>query len=488
MALLAAVAFQGCALESEEYSAINTTMFPKTAADADALVTANQRIFGACWDGIVMRYWWLELTTDNGDSGNSWLEPIRYGNWTAGNANGTNDGWAWVKYIATLTLTIDRIRPIDMDETHKNRLIAETHCGLGYLAFILYDMFGPIPLADLETLKNPQVENIIPRATEEQMQAFIETNLLAAINAPELPYNYKHGDPGYGRFTKGVAHMLLLKHYMQTGQWDKAEAEGRELVDNSNYGYGLVPRYKDIFTLANEGHTETILSYPVRREADPDYYNNWNYFTVPPTYPVDLEKGGHLKLSWWFVDKYHPKDKRLETILTEYEGVDRHHSRAEDAQGGDLQYGAIPLKYEIDPTGVGANTYIDYILLRYADAITLLSEAIVRNGNAVTDEAIGLLNRVRTRSLPEVPFTAASFGGSQQRFLDSLLLERGREHYYEDIRRKDLIRHGKYEEAIQYKAAQLNRQTIIAPHMRRFPLPQSAINEGKGVIKQNPQY
>ena len=38
---------------------------------------------------------------------------------------------------------------------------------------------------------------------------------------------------------------------------------------------------------------------------------------------------------------------------------------------------------------------IDMPIYRYADVLTLLSEAIVRNGNSITQEAIGLLNQVR---------------------------------------------------------------------------------------------
>ncbi len=44
---------------------------------------------------------------------------------------------------------------------------------------------------------------------------------------------------------------------MLTKQWDKAEAEGRELM-KPEYGFELVPEYKDIFTLANEKNPEII--------------------------------------------------------------------------------------------------------------------------------------------------------------------------------------------------------------------------------------
>lgn len=53
-----------------------------------------------------------------------------------------------------MTLTMDRIKDVNMDETLKARYMAELKCGRGFLAFLMYDMYGPIPIADLETLQN----------------------------------------------------------------------------------------------------------------------------------------------------------------------------------------------------------------------------------------------------------------------------------------------------------------------------------------------
>ena len=152
--------------------------------------------------------------------------------------------------------TIKKIVTI-MDANKLAQYQAELKCGQGWMAFLLYDAFGPIVIADLETLKDPLQNKILPRLSDEEMQTYIETRLKEAASV--LPYSYKKGDANYGRFTRGLANMVLLKFYMKTKQWQKAEAMGRELMD-TKYGYSLVPNYKDIFTLANEKNAETIWS------------------------------------------------------------------------------------------------------------------------------------------------------------------------------------------------------------------------------------
>lgn len=59
------------------------------------------------------------------------------------------------QYLASMTLTMERIKNVNMDETLKARYMAELKCGRGFLAFLMYDMYGSIPIADLETLQKP---------------------------------------------------------------------------------------------------------------------------------------------------------------------------------------------------------------------------------------------------------------------------------------------------------------------------------------------
>jgi hypothetical protein len=491
--VLAAV-FQGCTLESENYDQINTSIFPKNANDVDALVTGcaynilqsngiGNDIFSTGVAGVFVS---SDLASDYGEC--SWRgtnEAILYARWQIGATNTTNS-YQYTKNISSMTLNIDRISSVNMDENLKNRYIAELRCGRAFLSFLLYDYYGPIPIADLETLKNPLQEKILPRATEEEMQSAIIEDLTEA--AKVLPYNYKKGDPDYGRFTKGLCQMLLLKIYMYSKQWDKAEAAGREIM-KPEYGYALVPRYKDIFTLANEKHAETIYA----SVSTPGYVlHKWHPNCIPTDFPTDpphVVKWNGYKIAWDFMHTYEEGDQRLETIASEYTGTSGklHNEELDKPKNGEqLQWGAVPVKYEFDKATTGEDNQIDYIIYRYADAITLLSEAIVRKGNTVTQEAVDLLNRVRTRAgLPA--YTLSSFSGPRD-FLDKLLLERAHELYWEGSRRQDLIRDGSWVEAMKNKARIVGQTTLVNENYQRFPLPQYIINEGKGIIKQNPGY
>lgn len=489
-AMLTLTGFNSCELESEVYDSINAGLFPTTESDAEALITANA--YGAFYNGTYGGMFNVangvlvvsDLMSDYGECTWRQWEAMLYNRWIANNGY-NNNHWSHAKFMGKITMTIKRIEDMDLAEELKNRYLAELHCARGWLAFCMYDLYGPIPIADIETLQDPLKEKILPRLSEEEMQDFIVTELEKA--AEVLPYSYKKGDPDYGRFTKGLCNMVLLKFYMQTKQWAKAEKVGRELT-KAEYGYELVSNYADIFTLANEKNVETIWAVNCLRGTQAQA---WHPHVLPNDYPTDpagVVKWNGFKISWDFFHTFEEGDKRLETIISAYTGTGGvvHNEENDRKNNGLLFYGAVPFKYEIDKGTTGEDSEIDYIIYRYADALTLLSEAIVRNGNAVTQEAVDLLNRVRTRAGLSA-YAVSDFTNTRD-FLDKLLLERGHELYYEGCRRQDLIRDGSYVDAIKRKCAVAGQTTLVNENYYRIPLPQSVIDEGKGQIIQNPGY
>ncbi len=72
-----------------------------------------------------------------------------------------------------MLLTQDRIKDIPMDENVKARFEAEIHLGRGWLGCLLWDFYGPVPLATLEDLNNPFNDAIVPRAPEAELKSFI---------------------------------------------------------------------------------------------------------------------------------------------------------------------------------------------------------------------------------------------------------------------------------------------------------------------------
>jgi hypothetical protein len=487
-----------CELESESYDRINASIFPQSEADVDALVTAYAYgVFKAHYydylfntgDGLFVVG---DIMTDYGMLQDGWtsedLMYVRYSMNSRVCREVIQKNYTYSNWISKMTLALHRIKDVPMRQEVKDRYNAELRLGRGWLAFLLYETFGPVVIADLETLLNPAEEVILPRLSEEDMQTFIETELTEA--AKGLDYNYKKGDANWGRFTKGLANTVLLKFYMHLKQWDKAEAMGRELL-KPEYGYDLVPEYEDIFTLANEKNIEIIYAAQCQHGYSINY---WFASVLPMDYDFTpfldgLAKWNGYRISWPFVNSFDPQDKRLRTIVTSYTskgGVV--HNEANDASitGKNLSRGALPLKYEIDPETTGQPSQLDWIVYRYADVLTLTAEAIVRNGNSVTNEAVALLNRVRTRSLPQSKaYNLSDFAGVSG-FLTAVLNERGWELYYEGARRADLIRHGVYIEKMQEKARVHGQLTLIGEKYLRYPFPQSAIDESKGVIENNP--
>jgi hypothetical protein len=281
---------------------------------------------------------------------------------------------------------------------------------------------------------------------------------------------------------------------MLTKQWVKAEATGRELT-KSEYGYRLVNDYNSLFDLATEKNTETIFAATAKAGI---IEHKWHAHALTSDYPSPegITKWGGFKVAWPFYETYEPNDKRLQRIVAEYTGTDgtphnKHIDRDSGTQGF-LYKGAIPQKYAIEGV-MGENCEIDMPIYRYADVITLLAEAIVRNENSVTQEAINHLNAVRNRAGLN-SYTIGDFPTTNA-FFDKLLMERGHEFYYEGVRRQDLIRHGKFIAAALEKAnyegqptGKITTQVDGKYKYERFPIPPDIVNESQGLVEQNPGY
>ncbi len=485
--ILSLTTLTGCTdLTSEVYDKINPGIFPKTEDDVKALVTAAaygpfrsawySGIFTVASGGIQTI---TEMSTDLGEC--QWNDAVwpdvLYQNFTP-NSGGVTQFYKYRADISKMTMTFERMRDVPLKDDVKSRFEAELHCGRGWLTFLLYDLYGPIPVATVDELTDPMADKIIPRPTKEEMVAYIETELKEALKG--LPDVYASHDNNYGRFTKGLVYTILLKLYMHEGEWAKAEEAGRELM-NPKYGYALVPDYKNIFTLENERNREIIWACIETRSTNMQLWLAHVLSSPYPTRNESIQKWGGYRMPWAFYNTFDKNDKRLEVLVGDFQGTDGIHY-TEATPGTVLIKGALPVKYGEDPVATGEESQVDWVVYRYADVLTLLSEAIVRKNNAVTQEAVDLLNRIRLRAGIE-PYTTGSFSSTQD-FYDKMLLNRGQELWFEGARRADLIRHGKYIEFARiYKGSTTTKDAFVL-----MPLPQSAINESKGQVIQNPGY
>ncbi len=100
------------------------------------------------------------------------------------------------------------------------------------------------------------------------------------------------------------------------------------------------------------------------------------------------------------------------------------------------------LKYtDRNNTGSEYGNKNNFIILRHADVLLLLAEALNERGGP-TAEAIAAVNQVRARA--GLPALSSAATASQTAFRDAIRAERGKELYAEFQRRFDLIRWGVY--------------------------------------------
>ena len=143
--------------------------------------------------------------------------------------------------------------------------------------------------------------------------------------------------------------------------------------------------------------------------------------------------------------------------------------------GSNLEVTGIRVvKYPIDYVS-GDNSNNDYVLYRFSDVLLMKAEAILRGGapTAVAPTTpLALVNVVRAR------VTATVLGSIN---LDQLSDERGREFYWEGMRRTDMVRFGKFLGPRVLKSGTSDNKYLLFP----IPNQQLAVNPN---LTQNPGY
>ncbi|MEO5892185.1 MAG: RagB/SusD family nutrient uptake outer membrane protein [Ferruginibacter sp.] len=155
--------------------------------------------------------------------------------------------------------------------------------------------------------------------------------------------------------------------------------------------------------------------------------------------------------------------------------------------GNDLEIKGIRVvKYVPDFSGNGKNygggTSGNWVMLfRYADAVLMVAEAKMRATAPDNAGALVLVNQLRTaRGAAPLPSTMTLVNTNNVYDPNTLLAERGRELYWEIVRRTDLIRFGVFMKAWALKPAS------DAAHLV-FPIPSSALAANPN-LKQNDGY
>ena len=282
------------------------------------------------------------------------------------------------------------------------------------------------------------------------------------------PYNLNNGA------SQGVP--LRLKANKLPGENDLApgtvaEVYAQILKDLNDAEPLAIDTYGSVSLNVTRIHRNTIIAYKTRVYM---HMQNWAQVAtesakiVPAAAPFTAASGVANKLNATYAGVFASPHATLETIFSlantnaSNPGTQNYLAHYYNSPSGESYYlntssaaftalNAADARRTMMAT-VSGKTYIqkytdntnraDYSpVIRYAEVLLNRAEAIVRQGNAVTQGAVDLLNAVRTRSYPAGAYTTGSFANAAA-FLDAVLLERNIEFLGEGIRNMDLMRLG----------------------------------------------
>ena len=461
-----------------DYSEINPNIFPKSAADLDAMVNAAYYpLRGAWYDGIFSTsergvMFLSDATTEilHGKYGDQMVASLQ--NYRPTDVLFTRYYDDFYNKISRMTTTIDLIQRSTVGEELKKKAIAHVRCARGVLAYTLFDLYGPLVIAPLEVLNKPLVEAPLARLSNAETVAFIEADLVAAAIDLPMPQEAE-----YGRFNKALAKMIDIRLNLHEKNWVKVKTLSDEIIAYN--AYSLDNNYSAMWDLdgAKNSH-EVIWAIPCDYAGTSE--NQWQLMVLPANF---APKGGFgtITSTWWFYDRFEPNDQRKQRLIAEYKGTDGiTYNRSNP--GAILDWGPLALKMSQDADRTTGLSTVDIIMYRYADVLLSKAEAIA-NAGAPTQEAMELVNVVRRRA--GLADKLLSDYISLATFNNLILLERSHEFWCENGQyRADLIRHGKFITRCQ----EVTQSTYTGPNKVLYPFSLKAISEGKGKFIQNPGY
>ena len=370
-------------------------------------------------------------------------------------------------------------------------------------AFYYYhviDLFGQVPYreAGASSLEDPKVWS------RSEATDFVISELEAIIT--DLPARTV-GDPGTAN--KDAAHFLLAKLYLNKGVFTAADAAGPytfapadmnkvvEHVDAINSS--LAPDYWDNFKPTNNTSPEILFA---SKNSPGNGGNIQCFWRMGMHYNQTPDGWNGFATVAEYYDRFNPNDRRAKNadaaIITAFGNpvgfqigqiykpggsvkvLDRIKTDANPA-GQPLVYTReltlITSGATLESAGIRAQKYIpdvaslgspdnDFVLMRYSDALLMKAEAILRGGSGTAPDMTAYFART---DRPAVTLD-----------LEGIYAERGRELWWEEYRRNDMIRFGKFLQARELKAYESDKKYAL------YPIPSAALFNPN--LSQNPGY
>ncbi len=356
------------------------------------------------------------------------------------------DAWAnFYNGIFRANTITDNITSVNFDENLKKQYEAEARFIRALTYFNIVRLWGDAPIV----LRVVSVEESlgIGRSPASEVYSVIEDDLQFAT--ANLPSSYPAQD--FGRATSGAAKTLLGKVYLTQKRYSEAANILNEVVGQ----YSLLNDVSDVFDTENKNNNEVIFSIRFNKEIATEDHGLWFAVSDISISPFTSK----------LVNAYNLTDARKSLI--DFQAV------------GNL---FVPGKF-FDTESSFRSFGNDYILLRYADLLLMLSEALNEQGYQPNGTAFGYLNDIRERA-NLAPLSATELP-DQVSFREAVLNERFLEFPFEGHRWFDLIRTNTAQNEISTGIG-IN----IQDYQLLYPVPQAEIEKinNTSIFDQNEGY
>ena len=448
--------------------------FYTSEKDAQAAVDATYQQLNSLYNRLM--YMMAELPTDMMKNGlgmpNANLQDLEFLRFNSQNTF-VKDMWKnCYAGISRANTAIAKIPEIKMNESKKNRLIAEARTLRALYYFNLVRFFGDVPLIlDLKTVEDSKG----PRDSKELIYDQIIEDLTFAEE--HLPLRSEYSASDEGRINKGAAKILFGKVYLTKGDFQKAKDKLAEVVEHeSEYGFGLHKDYHANWLRDTEAGIEAVLYIEYK---EPPFQHNGEMALAGPKYSIP----GSLGISALneadiptqeLYDQFDNRDLRKKTnFKTEFAHL----------KTGEILKSSIPLsgKFWVEGLETGDRCDVNMHIIRYADAILMYAEALNEVGEST--KALAMLNRIRERAFGD---DSGNFKPmSKDEFRTAILNERRLEFPHEGHRWFDMIRVNNGEYAIRF--LQSIGKNSVNKNRLLFPIPQTEM-DANILMTQNPGY
>lgn len=426
-------------LDTTDPTRVGSELFYKDQTEVEQALNG---VYGQLQGITSSAYIFKEFTSDNTTidfnpldrGGAAGWEAFEYSTVNPGNGEISN---LWNSYYSTLynvNFALEKLAGSStIDATAKAEIEGQLKFIRAYLYFDLVQYFGDVVLVT-STLSTPEEAFDLLRSPVADVYAQIESDLNDAAAA--LPATYDAANAG--RITKGAALSLLGKVYLTQKQYPEAVNTLKQVLP---LGYALLPVYADNFDPQKKNGVESIFEIQYQGGNDLGEHSNFMYLFAP-------------RLSQDIVTGYAsvvPAGRNIPTndIIAAYEEGDlrKEVSLQEGYTNANGEWIPIPYitKY-LYPHTVAGRTDNNWPVLRYADVLLMLAEAI--NEQGASAEAHDYLNQVRSRA-----GLAPLSGLDQASFRDAVLQERRVELAFENHRWFDLKRTKTPDELAQFMNA-----------------------------------